>query len=142
MDFDTKRVGNVTEIQCMTSFIELGYNVSIPFGDCERYDFIADYKGNLLRIQCKTARPSEDDSCIEINGRSNKRVKGKCTHRQYTKEEVDYMATYYKGKCYLIPVEEVGSAKKLRLQESKNNQMERVNFAKDYELEKVLQRID
>ena len=38
----TKQKGNLTELQCISAFISEGYNVSIPFGEDTRYDFIAD----------------------------------------------------------------------------------------------------
>ena len=39
---DSKQVGNLTELQCITKLDELGYSVSIPYGDSEKYDFIFD----------------------------------------------------------------------------------------------------
>ena len=52
---DTKQIGNLTELQCITRFYELGYSISIPYGDSEKYDFILDINGNLYKIQCKHA---------------------------------------------------------------------------------------
>ena len=52
---DKKQIGNLTELQCLTSFVSLGYNVSIPYGDNAKYDFIADIQGKLIRVQVKTA---------------------------------------------------------------------------------------
>lgn len=118
--------------------MELGYNVSIPFGDCERYDFIADINGTLLRIQCKTASTDDDGASIKINGRSNMRIKGKIKHQIYTKNEIDYFATYFKQQCYLIPVEEMGQQKRLRLEAPKNYQKDRVNFAEYFKIERIL----
>ena len=46
---DTKQIGNLTELQCITRFYELGYTVSVPYGDSEKYDFILDINGNILR---------------------------------------------------------------------------------------------
>ena len=52
---NSKMVGNLTEINCLKAFTELGYGVSIPFGDCLRYDLVVDIKNKLYKIQCKTA---------------------------------------------------------------------------------------
>ena len=52
---ETKLKGNLTEMECMAAFIEQGYQVSIPFGEDSRYDFIADVNNTLYRIQCKTS---------------------------------------------------------------------------------------
>ena len=47
---NTKRIGNITEVECMLAFMKLGYNVLQPYGDCERYDFVADIKGLFSNI--------------------------------------------------------------------------------------------
>ena len=53
---DNKQLGNLTELQCITRFYELGYSVSTPYGDSEKYDMILDFQGLLLRLQCKHAK--------------------------------------------------------------------------------------
>ena len=47
---NTKKRGNLTDLQCMTAFMELGYQVSIPFGEDSRYDFVADINDKLYKI--------------------------------------------------------------------------------------------
>lgn len=135
---NSKVIGNSTEIHCITSFMDLGYNVSIPFGDCERYDFIADCNGVLLRIQCKTATIQDGGSSFLVNGRSSVKKNKKVSHRRYTKDEIDFFATYFNSNCYLIPVEEMGSSKVLRIIPPKNYQKDRINLAEDYLLENIL----
>ena len=39
---DSKFKGNLTELLCLAAFTELGYQISIPYGDHARYDLIAD----------------------------------------------------------------------------------------------------
>ena len=136
---NSKQIGNITEVECMLSFLKLGYNVLQPYGDCERYDFVADVKGNFYKIQCKTA--NETDGGIEFSCRSSHRVQGKCVHEKYTKDDVDFFATSYNGKCYLVPQNECSSAKKLRFDPPANGQIKGISFAIDYELEKILATI-
>jgi hypothetical protein len=139
---NTKQKGNLTELQCITSFYELGYSISIPYGENNRYDFIADVNGRLLKIQCKTARLIDDNNssgAIQFNTIST-RVNSQGNIRyKYDKEQIDYFATYWEGKCYLVPVEECGmSCKKIRFVPPKNGQVKGITFAEDYELEKIL----
>jgi hypothetical protein len=47
---DCNYQGNLTELLCLASFTELGYQVSIPYGDHARYDFIVDINNHLYRI--------------------------------------------------------------------------------------------
>ena len=134
----SKHIGNITEFETMLAFMKLGYNVLTPYGDCERYDFVVDVNGKLLKIQSKTSHSDDNDASFLFSGRSNTRKEGKIIHHTYSKEEIDYFVTTYKGKVYLIPVEECGSQKRLRLLPTKNNQTRGVTWAKDYELEEVV----
>lgn len=61
----------------------------------------------------------------------------------YTKEEVDYFATYFKNQCYIVPIEKVGAREfRLRIAPTKNGQVKNINFAENYTLEKFLSSID
>lgn len=53
---NTKDLGELSQAKIISRCLELGFSVSIPFGDNQRYDLILDCKdGTLLRVQCKTA---------------------------------------------------------------------------------------
>ena len=47
---DTNVKGNLTEIRLLSKITELGYSVSIPFGNKNKYDQIWDINGKLLKI--------------------------------------------------------------------------------------------
>lgn len=139
---DTKQIGNITELEVLTYATKLGLQVSIPFGDRERYDQIWDVKGKLLKIQVKTSSPLDEGvTAIKFSCRSSTKVKGKIQYSRYTKEEIDFFATIWNGKCYLVPVEECSAEKRLRFIPPKNGQTKGVNFAKDYEVEEVLKSL-
>ena len=139
----SKQIGNITEIECMLSFIKLGYNVLTPYGDCERYDFVADIQGKLIKIQVKHACDSHiDEGYITFRCLNKTTQKGKIVNHPYSDEQIDYFATFYNGKCYLVPVNEVGSSSKnLRFTPPKNGQTKGITFAQEYELEKVVNKI-
>ena len=137
---NSKQKGNITELECMLAFIKLGYNVLTPYGDCERYDFVVDVNGKFIRVQVKTSRTYNDGASFSFSGRSCNRKDGQIIHHYYTNEEIDYFATIFDGKCYLIPVEECGADKKLRILPAKNGQVRGIAWAKDYELEEVVKK--
>ena len=130
---NTKQKGDITELSCILALKKHGIIVSIPYGEDARYDLIADIGGRLFKIQCKTS--SYKDGAIHFSCRS--------IHYN-TKErygvgyvgEIDFFMTEYDSVCYLIPIDDCknSSVKCLRLEPSKNNQMQGVSFAKDYEL--------
>ena len=78
---NAKQKGNLTEFRCIVAFMEQGYNISIPYGDNSKYDFIADIDGKLLKIQAKTASVKSENaisfSCrtthVNCNGVKNER---------------------------------------------------------------------
>ena len=140
---NSKRKGNITELAIALAFQKLDIAVSIPFGDCERYDMIVDIKGRLYKIQCKTASYRRGDtSKISFSGRSTSTKHGQTVHHTYDESEVDFFAAYFpeNDKCYLVPVQEVSSEKTLRLVPPLNNNYSNVNMAEDYELEKVVKK--
>ena len=144
MSLDTKQKGNLTELQCITACYELGYSVSIPYGENSRYDFILDVDGKLLKIQVKTSRNKKtiknpNDAIVFACRSSNTNASGNVYHR-YTKDQIDYFATYWDGKCYLIPVEECSVEKTLWFAPPANGQKNMISMASDYELMKILNK--
>lgn len=138
---NSKHKGNITELECMLAFIKLGYNVLIPYGDCERYDFVVDKEGKLYKIQSKTSSSDNNGKSFKFSCRTCNRKDGNIVHHIYTKEEIDYFITTFNGKVYLVPVEECGSDKRLRLEPTQNSQERGVSWAKDYELENVIKKM-
>lgn len=139
-ELQSKQKGNLTELQCITAFYELGYQISIPYGENSRYDFIADINGDLIKVQVKTSRVKKENEAIVFACRStNVNTKGTNYHR-YTKEQIDYFATFWNGKCYLVPVEECSVEKVLRFCYPSSGQKKGITLAEEYELKKVLDR--
>lgn len=136
---NSKQIGNITEVECMLAFMRAGYNVLTPYGDCERYDFVADVNGKFYKIQVKTSHSlDEDGSGFMFSCRSSHRVQGKTVNERYTSNEIDYFATMFNGKCYVVPVTECSTEKRLRIVPPKNGQTKGISFAKDYELEVII----
>lgn len=128
---------------CMLEFMKLGYQVSIPFGEDSRYDFIVDVNNKLYRIQSKHSSPIYDDAGLVTSihfktVRQSGNQAAVSTRTKYTKDEIDYFSTFYEGKCYLVPVQECSIEKTLRLIPPKNGQIKGVSFMKDYELSEVI----
>ena len=140
MQLDTKKKGNLTEMQCMSAFMAQGCGVSIPFGDNAKYDFIADVDGQLLKIQVKTAS-LKDENAIKFSCRSTHVNCSGVKNIRYSENEIDYFATYWNGQCYLVPISECSAEKILRFVPPKSGQIKGITFACDYILEKQLTKI-
>lgn len=135
---NSKQKGNIIEMSCMLYFMKLGLTVLTPYGDCNRYDFVLHLDDKFLRIQCKYPILSADKTSILLNGRSSNKQNGKICNHSYTDKEIDYFATFYNDNCYVIPVNDINTWKKLRLTKPKNNQMKNVCYLEQYEATKML----
>lgn len=142
MELDSKKKGNLTEMQCMAAFMAQNCGVCIPFGDNSKYDFIADVYGQLFKVQVKTASKSKlDESAIKFSCRSTHLNCKGVQNVRYTKDDIDFFATYYGGQCYLVPVTECSAEKTLRFAATRSGQQKGVNYAEDYQLEKQLSKL-
>ena len=142
---NSKQVGNLTELQCITALYELGCDISLPFGNSQKYDLIMDYQNKLYKVQVKHANEHWEENVLthfEIITRWQGHNASGYTQTSYTKEDIDLFATFCQGKVYLIPIEECGGAlKNIRFVPPKNGQVKGINFAKDYIAEEVLKRL-
>lgn len=137
----TKARGAQTELQCITYLHGLGYDISIPWGDNARYDFVLDVENKLYKIQCKTSSKQEEGvykfQCRStyINSQGNRTA-------SYNSNEIDYFCTFIEGKCYLVPLKETSKREKvMRFVKPKNNQTKGITFAQDYLAEVQIERL-
>lgn len=137
---NTKHIGALTELQCITYLFELGYDISIPFGDNCSYDCILDVNHKLYKIQVKTSRLIEPGvykfSCCKKRVNSHKNIR-----KLYQENEVDYYATFIENKCYLIPFGEASDNKTMRFVAPKNNNSKNITFANEYLAEKQIEKL-
>lgn len=142
MELTSKQKGNLTELQVITYLYSLGYQCSLPYGENSRYDLIADIEGKLIKIQVKTSSLKAGTSeAIEFSCRSSRVNSTGVVNTRYTKEEIDYFATFWNNQCYLIPIEECSVTKTLRFCYPSTGQKKGITLAEDYTAEKQLQKI-
>jgi len=138
MFMDNKQIGNLTELQCITRFYELGCIVSIPYGDSSKYDMILEYQGKLHKLQCKHSKEffEEDGTLsylkIKTSWQSGYTKNSQYHTNKYTADDIDYFVTHYQGVNYLIPVGECSTEKILRILPPKNGQTKGVSFLENY----------
>lgn len=138
----TQSIGNVVELQCISKIIEFGYQCSIPYGNGAKYDFIADINGKLLRIQCKSCKNARgkgyyDEVAICIYTTAQKTNNAEKV--AYTKDDIDFLATFWKDTVYLIPIDEIKNRTRftIRLTPPKNHN-KNYNDGANYELKNFI----
>lgn len=139
----TDQKGNIAEISITAAAVKLGVEVYRPIGEGQRYDLIFDLESSLLRVQCKWST-RYDDVLIVRSYSSRRTAGGKIVCRGYTEAEIDAVAVYCAqlDRCYLLPPELWAGRRHvyLRLAPSRNNQMQRINWAKNFEFAATLGR--
>lgn len=105
--------GLIIELKVQEELLRYGFDISIPNYNASKYDLIADTGKELLRIQVKKSISVSNSSfsfvCTTQNVRSSVGAKHK-----YTTDEIDYFATVWQDKVYLIPVDETSMQKTIK----------------------------
>jgi hypothetical protein len=102
--------GQIIELKVQEELLRYGFDISIPSYNASKYDLIADTGKELLKIQVKKSISHSNSSftftCTTQNVKSSTGAKHK-----YTEDEIDYFATVWQDKVYLIPVDETSLSK-------------------------------
>lgn len=127
----TNSKGNLSESKVLTAYIQAGFLVSVPFGNGAPYDFIVDVGERLLKVQVKTGRLRNGCILFPTQRYSGHTGKG----RNYGEGEFDVFAIYCPDneQIYVLPLAGNPTQGSLRCYETKNNQQQKIRWAKDYE---------
>lgn len=98
----TKQLGLLTELSCQLYISQLGYNICTPLCEDCRYDMIVDFNGILKKIQVKTCHENNNKTGVEFPTISTRSNSKEATPVKYSEDDVDYFATFYNNKCYLV----------------------------------------
>jgi hypothetical protein len=121
-------VGDITVAMLTAHFLKLGFAVLKPVTELSRYDLVIDRGNGFETVQCKTGRLK--DGCVRFFSASSANNK-----RHSYKGQVDLFGVYCPetDRCYLVPVDEAGSAEcYLRVEPAKNNQVAKTRLAEAY----------
>jgi hypothetical protein len=134
--------GAIAEAAVAAAAIRNGLTVLRPFVEGSRYDLVIDTGIQLLRVQCKWARRRGD--VLHVRLQTSRRTKSGYARSAYSEAEIDALAAFAPEteRCYLLPAAEVagGTSVSLRLAPAMNGQLQRVRWARDYELQRSLAR--
>lgn len=132
-----KKQGDVSQAYFLARCLEIGWTVSVPVGDCDRYDCIIDRGSGLERVQIKTGKMN-DGAIVFSTCSSSYHVPEGCRtkHLKHSyRGQIEHFGVYcpQTGKCYLIGVDSVGEKEaRLRVEATKNAQSQNIRWAKDW----------
>jgi hypothetical protein len=130
---NSKRRGDESESKVIHELISRGCSVSIPFGDNDKYDLIADIDGQLYRIQCKTAWQNKPET-IRFNTHSQTTSQGEYFEETYHGEVDAFVVRYPEAEqLYWVDVADA-TEQKMELRFEAEIDHPSINWAEDYEL--------
>jgi hypothetical protein len=135
--------GAVAEAAMTAAAIQLGLVVLRPLCEGRRYDLMIDLEPSLLRVRCKLARRLS--GVLSVNLQTCRYTPRGYVRTSYAASEIDAVGAYspHLNRCFLVPIDLVAGRRviHLRLDPAKNKQVERINWARDYEFQAVMQRL-
>ena len=140
---NTKSIGDFGEAKVLAKFLELGYDVYLPFGENTRVDMIIDIDGELYKIQVKTCSKVHN-GCSKFNlltGCYRSGYDGAYLHK-YDNTQIDYFALYNieLDEIYFVHINEANSSSIwIRNHESKTK-LQKIRNSEDYLIDNILCR--
>ena len=126
-------IGELGESSVLAALIKAGYRVSLPFGDHDRYDLVAELDGQFQRLQVKVGRLKQGGIVFRTVSSTGK---GASKIVLNYLDNADSFAVYCPelDSTYLVPVHEVSASgvAVLRTEPCKNGQEKGVRWAQDY----------
>lgn len=132
--------GLSTELLVQNAFINENINISIPVSPYCIYDLVAEINTKFYKVQIKSGIKSKTGIRIDLTS-SHLSANG-AVRKKYTKNEIDFICTYYNHECYLIPFFELENRAECTL--SLNNKWVNAHhlmLADDYLLRKQVNRL-
>jgi hypothetical protein len=92
----------MAEIEFLRRAVRLGFRVSKPYGDSDRYDFVVDTGTRLVRVQVKSSSKLSQGAYFIASQRCSNGVA-----IPYRVDEIDFLAAYVfpEDAWFIIPVQ-------------------------------------
>lgn len=127
---ENKIKGNIGESAILFEFVKRQIPVSIPYGDNERYDLIAEFDGKLNKIQIKYCGEETANDGVVCPCASSYNHTATRTNWETYAGEVDYFCFWIAKdeKALIISADEVGDRKSITFKRTpaKNGQTTRL----------------
>lgn len=136
---ENKIKGNIGESAILFEFVKRGIPVSIPYGDNERYDLIAEFNGKLNKIQIKyCGEESRNDGIVCPCASSYNHVSTRREWEKYT-GEIDYFCFWIApdNLALIIPIEETENKKSITFKRTPAKNGQKVHLMQDYTFDKM-----
>ncbi len=126
-----KMIGEMSESLVLAHLLKLGFSVSVPFGNSQKYDLVLDRAGKLDRVQVKTGRIK--NGCVVFQTAARNTINGKRTS-YYGAADLLMIYCPDNGLVYVVPItaDMNASTMALRLDRPSNGQASGIRWAADH----------
>ena len=132
-----KDIGDRSQLAVILALKEVGYHVLLPMGENTRYDLAIERGGRIHRVQCKTGHYKNGAVTFRTASSYYHHPNPKMPAKHY-RGQVDFFGVYCveSGAVYLVPIDALAADNyaTLRVDPPRNNQLQRVRWARDYEI--------
>ena len=140
----SKSIGDIGEAKVLAKFLELGYDVYLPFGENTRIDMIVDINGELYKIQVKTCSKI-DNGCskFHLSNGCYRAGHDKAYLYAYNNTQIDYFALYSMEaeEIYFIHVDDANSSGIWIRNNKPNKEHTSIRNAEDYLIDNVIENL-
>ena len=94
--------GNITELEVQLYFVRMGYLAFTPINDGSPIDLVVKLKSGCKSIQVKTPKETATGFKIPLYSTA-----GGGKKKLYSSKDIDYFATVFNNRLYVIPISDV-----------------------------------
>ena len=137
---ENKIKGNIGEAAILFEFVKRQIPVSIPYGDNERYDLIAEFNGKLNKIQVKyCSQETNNDGVICPCASSYNHTSTRTGWESYTEDEIDYFCFWIASDnlALIVPISEIGDQKSITFKRTPSKNGQATRLMQNYTFDKM-----
>lgn len=131
--------GILTELRCAEKFIELGFSVSFPYGNADRYDILVDTGNRIFRVQVKTANLNENGS-YTVSTVTSVATTSTRYKKHYDETQIDLLVTIINNQLvFMLPsFVQKSTSRVFRVELPKYGSKSNCNLIEDFSFEKIM----
>lgn len=136
---ENKIKGNIGEVAILFEFVKRQIPVSIPYGDNERYDLIAEFDGKLNKIQIKyCSEETPNDGIICPCASSYNHTSTRQGWEDYSEDGIDYFCFWIApdNLALIVPMSEIGTKKSMTFKRTPAKNGQATRLMQDYTFDK------
>lgn len=139
---EQQQKGILTELRCAEKFLELGFSVSFPYGNADRYDMLVDTGNHIFRIQVKTANLNENGS-YTVSTITSVATTATRYKKHYDETQIDFLVTIIDDKLVFMTPQFVqkSCSRVFRVELPKYGSKSNCNLIEDFSFEKIMKPI-